>query len=119
MAFPSVDTGIQSIFGRAYATWFLSGGKSGKEPFKELKDLMDLWRRGYAAAETDRIAIGKQWWQQAVDTCLQIGCLSNTLASYGLHIANTKLSNVPQRYIDNQLLPTSVNSYPMTFFFKS
>src|SRR5262249_16191316 len=68
-AFPS----NRNELGSDYVAWFSSNGAKGREPFKELKDLMDLWNRAYIAPEVDRIRMGKQWWAQAVDLALQIG----------------------------------------------
>ena len=47
---------------------------------------MDLWRKGFAATEAERVRIGKEWWQRAADQCLQIGVVSRSLSQYGIHL---------------------------------
>lgn len=81
---------------------------------------MDLFREGFAATDTEeRIAIGKQWWQQAADLCLQIGCVGQTLAHYGTYCAKANVGNVPDRYINGEPLFPMFNSWPMTFYYAS
>ena len=79
---------------------------------------MQLWRRGYAAAtESDRTAIGQQWWARAADLCLQIGIVKADLTIYGAYAANKKLGNVPRRVV-NGLPPTNtLNALPFTFYY--
>jgi peptide/nickel transport system substrate-binding protein len=118
VAFPFVTNNYPAMLGLPYARWFHSNGREGMEPFPELKELMALWRRGYAAATDDeRIAIGKQWWTRAADLCLQIGIVKADLVIYGAYAASTKLRNVPRRVV-NALPPTNMlNAMPFTFFY--
>jgi peptide/nickel transport system substrate-binding protein len=119
VAFPYVTNNYPAMLGRPYAQWFHSNGAAGTEPFPDLKELMQLWRRGYAApTERERIAIGKQWWLRAADLCLQIGIVKGDLVNYGAYIANEKLMNVPRRVV-NALPPTNLlNALPFTFFYR-
>jgi peptide/nickel transport system substrate-binding protein len=119
VAFPYVTNNYPAMLGLPFAQWFHSNGAAGTEPFPELKELMQLWRRGYAAAtERERIAIGKQWWLRAADLCLQIGIVKGDLAVYGAYVANEKLSNVPRRVV-SALPPTNtLNALPFTFYYR-
>jgi len=119
LAFPYVTNNYPAMLGLPYARWFHSNGAAGTEPFPELKELMQLWRRGYAAiTESERIELGKQWWTRAADLCLQIGIVKADLAIYGAYTANDKLVNVPARVV-NALPPTNtLNALPLTFFYR-
>ena len=119
VAFPFVTNNYPAMLGLPYARWFHSNGRAGTEPFADLKDLMELWRSGYAAVtESRRVAIGKQWWARAADLCLQIGVVKADLVIYGAYAASTKLGNVPRRVV-NALPPTNtLNALPFTFFYR-
>jgi peptide/nickel transport system substrate-binding protein len=117
MAFPST-LAYAGLNGILYAQWFQSNGTRGKEPYRELRDLMDLWRKGFAAAEADRIRIGKEWWQRAADQCLQIGVVSRSLSQYGIHLVKNGLGNVPERTLSSTVIGTPLNALPMTFYWK-
>jgi peptide/nickel transport system substrate-binding protein len=113
-AFPSTAPEL----GSDYALWFQTGGAKGVEPFKDLKDLMDLWNRAYAAPEADRIKMGKDWWTKAVDIQLQIGVIGADLAVYGFHYAKNTLGNVPQRVINAATMNSPRQALPQTFYYK-
>jgi peptide/nickel transport system substrate-binding protein len=114
---PFVTNNYQGGIGIPYAKWFQSGGKDGKEPFAELKALMDVWRRGYAAPEAQRIELGKQFWKMNVEQVFLIGVMGMGLVDYGLHLAKTNLGNVPDRYVNAQVMKTPSNALPMTFYY--
>ena len=101
-----------------YNDWYNSGGQRGTEPFKELKDLMALWDRGYTSSETERVNIGKQWWTQMADTCLQIGIVGAALSSYGVRIHKNNVENVPARTISSATFGSPRQALPQSYFFK-
>ena len=101
-----------------FLKWFQSNGKDGKEPFAELKSLYDVWRRGFAAPESQRIELGKQFWQMNVDQAFLIGVMGMGLVDYGLHLSKTTLVNVPDRYVNAQVIKTPSNALPMTFYYR-
>jgi peptide/nickel transport system substrate-binding protein len=101
-----------------YNDWFNSGGTKGTEPFKELKDLMTLWQKGYSQADAERIATGKDWFKQAADICLEIGIIGADLASYGVRLAKNNVENVPGRTISSAVLGSPRQSLPQSYFYK-
>jgi len=115
---PFVTNNYQGGTGIPYAKWFQSNGKDGKEPFAELKSLYDVWRRGFAAPESQRIELGKQFWQMNVDQAFLIGVMGMGLVDYGLHLSKTTLVNVPDRYVNAQVIKTPSNALPMTFYYR-
>ena len=119
VAFPYVTNNYPAMLGLPYARWFHSNGTAGVAPFADLRELMQLWRRGYAAAnESERTTIGKQWWARAADLCLQIGVVKADLVNYGAYVASRRLANVPRRVI-NGLPPTNtLNALPFTFYYR-
>ena len=114
-AFPSDPYSYTGLNGIPYAKWFISNGQAGTEPFPDLKALMELWRKGFAAPEAERIKIGKEWWAKSADLCLQIGCVAQTLIAYGIHLTKTNVGNVPAR-VDPTL--AMMDALPMTFYYR-
>jgi peptide/nickel transport system substrate-binding protein len=110
--------GFSAIMGTPYANWMRTGGAQGKEPFPALKQFMELWARGYASPEKERIEIGKEINRQFVDQVFGIGLIGQGLASYGVRYAKTSLGNVPGRIINANTVRTSMNAHPMTFYYK-
>jgi peptide/nickel transport system substrate-binding protein len=110
--------GFSALMGSPYAQWWRSGGAQGKEPFASLKQLMQLWDRGYSAPERERIAIGKEINQLYVDQVFGIGLISQGLTSYGLRYAKTNIGNMPGRIVNAIGIRTTMNAHPMTFYFK-
>jgi peptide/nickel transport system substrate-binding protein len=110
--------GFSAIMGTPYANWMRTGGAQGKEPFPALKQLMELWAKGYASPEKERIDIGKEINRQFVDQVFGIGLIGQGLTSYGVRYAKTSLGNVPGRIVNAITVRTSMNAHPMTFFYK-
>jgi ABC-type transport system substrate-binding protein len=123
---PFLDSGLVFpsnnlyLIGNKYANWFNNGpGPDAEEPFPELKEIMELWRRGYGASEEDRIATGKEIWTKASDIVLQIGVVGGGFTIYGFHLASNKLANIPQRVIGAQYLGYPRQGAPQTYYFTS
>jgi peptide/nickel transport system substrate-binding protein len=110
--------GFSAILGAPYAAWMRTEGRQGKEPFPALRQLMELWARGFAAPEKERIEIGKEVVRMHVDQVFTIGLIGQGLTSYGVRYAKTTLGNVPGRIVNGIGIRTSLNALPMTFFFK-
>jgi peptide/nickel transport system substrate-binding protein len=110
--------GFSAIMGAPYAAWNRSGGRQGKEPFPELKELMALWDKGYASPEKERIEIGKQIHQKFVDNVFSIGLIGQGLTSYGVRYSKNTLGNVPGRIVNAIGIRTTLNALPMTFYYK-
>jgi peptide/nickel transport system substrate-binding protein len=104
------------LIGIPYAKWSLSGGRAGKEPFAELKALMELWQRGYTARGAERIRIGKEILMTHVDQVFSIGILAMGLSQYGIHLARNDLGNVPDRVVNSVSIRSLAR--PQTFYFK-
>ncbi len=100
-----------------YNAWFNDNAK-GTEPFKELKDLMAAWQKDYGMPDAERIAAGKQWFQQAADICLQIGIIGADLGSYGIRLAKNGVENIPGRTLSTGVLGSPKQVLPQTFFYK-
>jgi len=101
-----------------YTDWFRSNGAKGTEPFKELKDLMALWTKGFTSADADRVQIGKQWFAQAADIVLQIGIIGADISSYGLRLSKSNVENVPGRAISTGVTASPVDVLPQHYFYK-
>jgi peptide/nickel transport system substrate-binding protein len=112
------QVGFAQIMGKAFAVWEATGGKQGKEPFPAMKQLMELWNRGVNAPEKERIEIGKEVTRMHVDQVFTISLVGQDLSSYGLRLAKTNLGNVPARILNSNVLSTTLNAHPMTFYWK-
>lgn len=113
--FPSSFMGFSGVFGPPYIRWFLSDGRQGKEPPPKMREVMELWRKGYTALDEERVTIGKRMYEILVDEVFGIGLLGSGLGSYGVSVAKEELANVPARVANVLVAPG--NTYPMTFYF--
>jgi peptide/nickel transport system substrate-binding protein len=113
--FPSSFMGFSGAFGPPYIRWFLSGGEEGSEPPAKMREVMELWRKGFAAPDAERVPIGKKMYEVLVDEVFGIGLLGSGLGSYGVYVAKTNLGNVPARHTN--VLSAPGNTFPMTFYF--
>jgi peptide/nickel transport system substrate-binding protein len=109
--------GFSQIMGVPYSTWYNSGGKQGKEPPAIVKQAMDLLVKGRTASDSERINIGKQLFQIAIDNVFNIGLVAQDLTS-GIRIAKTTLGNVPERTLNANTLLSPGGAMPQTFYFK-
>jgi peptide/nickel transport system substrate-binding protein len=113
-----IGGGFSAIMGVPYAQWINSGGKQGKEPFAEIKQAMELLERGKAGSNADeRIRIGKELTQLAVDQVFAIGLVSAELTN-GIRIAKNTMGNIPARFANSLLVTSPVTAMPQTYYFK-
>ena len=110
--------GFAQIMGVPFAQWIQSGGKQGKEPFPELKQLADLVEKGKTQAEKDRVETGKEAFRQHIDNVFTLGIVTSSLVSGGVRLAKTTMANVPARVINSNTLLSVVNASPQTFYYK-
>jgi peptide/nickel transport system substrate-binding protein len=110
--------GFSAIMGVPYAAWYNSGGKTGKEPPAVIKQAMDLLTKGRTGvSEQERVDIGKQLFQIAIDNVFNIGIVVRDLTG-GIRIAKTNLGNVPGRVLNANSLNSPMGAMPQTFYFK-
>jgi peptide/nickel transport system substrate-binding protein len=113
-----IGGGYSAIMGIPFAQWINSGGAQGTEPFKEMKDQIALWQKGFASPEADRITIGKQLQANFADQVFAIGIITQDLSNYGVRIQKSNLENVPGRFVNLSLFNPTVNALPQTWYFK-
>ncbi len=113
-----IGGGFSAIMGPPYAQWINSGGKQGVEPFKEMKDAIDLFNKGRTVATADeRVQIGKDLTKLAVDNVFSIGIVSADLTA-GIRIAKNTMGNIPARFLNANVLLSPVTAMPQTYYFK-
>jgi peptide/nickel transport system substrate-binding protein len=115
---PFDTTNYPGMIGIPYAQWLQSGGRSGREPFAELKQAFDLWKKGYASPESGRNEAGRDIYKLAADQVFSIGVVGMGLVSYGIHLVKTNVGNVPERYISSNMTKAPAIALPQTFYFK-
>ena len=114
--FPSSMDGLSGVLGPPYVRWFQTGGREGKEPPPRMREVMDLWRRGYVTLdEAERTAMGARIHSIIIEEAFVIGLLRGGIATYGMYVAKTNLGNVPARVVN--AMTGTLNMYPMTFYF--
>jgi peptide/nickel transport system substrate-binding protein len=110
--------GFSAIMGVPYAAWHNSGGKQGKEPPAVIKQALDLLTKGRTGvSEQERVEIGKQLFQLAIDNVFNIGIVGRDLTQ-GIRIAKTNLGNVPGRTLNANATLSPGGAMPQTFYFK-
>jgi peptide/nickel transport system substrate-binding protein len=114
--FPSNTTTAGGI---QFAKWYLSNGKEGKEPPPYLKELYDLFRKGFGLPEQERIPVGKRIWEIVTDNVISFGVVGLSPAAQGIRVAKTNMGNVPSRMYNSPDGKTPGISRPATFYFKS
>jgi peptide/nickel transport system substrate-binding protein len=113
-----IGGGFSAIMGPPYAQWINSGGKLGVEPFKEMKDAIDLFNKGRTVATADeRLQIGKDLTKLAVDNVFSIGIVSADLTA-GIRIAKNTMGNIPARFLNANVLLSPVTAMAQTYYFK-
>jgi peptide/nickel transport system substrate-binding protein len=113
-----IGGGFSAIMGPPFAQWINTTGRQGTEPFKEMKDAIDLFNKGRTVATADeRIQIGKDLTKLAVDNVFSIGIVSADLTA-GIRIAKNTMGNIPARFQASNVLLTPVTAMPQTYYFK-
>ena len=113
-----IGGGFSAIMGPPFAQWINTGGKQGTEPFKEMKDAIDLFNKGRTVATADeRIQVGKDLTKLAVDNVFSIGIVSADLTA-GIRIAKNTMGNIPARFLNANVLLSPVTAMAQTYYFK-
>jgi peptide/nickel transport system substrate-binding protein len=114
--FPSNTTSSGGIL---FARWYLSNGKEGKEPPPYLKEIYELFRKGFGLPEAERIPVGKRIWELVTDNVISFGIVGLSPAAQGIRVAKNNLGNVPSRQYNSPDGKSPGISRPVTFYFKS
>jgi peptide/nickel transport system substrate-binding protein len=118
---PTVTNNYSGMIGIPYAKWFASGGKAGVEPTESvqlLKTVMEMYRKGLSAKDTERIRLGQELYKMHANQVWSIGIVGFGISIYGVYVASNKLRNVPVRVVNTQLMKTPSNTHPMTFYYE-
>jgi peptide/nickel transport system substrate-binding protein len=107
-----------SALGPKYGLWFASGGQQGTEPTGAMRQVMDLWRKGFTVPDKERVDIGKQIWKTALDDVWLISVVTNSPASQGVRVVKNNMGNIPERQWNSAVSDNPSIAHPETFFFK-
>lgn len=113
--FASSMDGFSASYGPPFVRWFQTRGREGTEPPADLREVMELWHKGFTAPEAERDGLGKQIFKILVEQVIAIGLVGGGIGDMGLFVARTNLGNVPARVVN--ALPGPLNTFPMTFYF--
>jgi peptide/nickel transport system substrate-binding protein len=108
-----------SALGPKFGLWFSSAGQQGTEPTGPVRQVMDLWRKGFTVPDKERVDIGKQIWKTALDDVWLISVVTNSPASQGVRVVKNNVGNTPERQWNSAVSDNPSIAHPETFFFKS
>lgn len=108
-----------SAMGPNSGKWWQSGGKLGTKPEGDLLKQLELLNEGKGKPADQRIAIGKQILQLAVDNNWVIGTVGVSPALLGVAIIGNNFGNVPDLVTGSTPGQTPGNARPEQFFLKS
>jgi len=103
--------------GTLYATWYSSGGTSGKKPDDpELLKAYDMLRKGSGLESAERNKLGQELKKVIVDQQWVIGTVGFTP---DLRVRSNKIGNSPERLAWKTRNRTPGNTHPSTYYFKA
>jgi peptide/nickel transport system substrate-binding protein len=108
-----------SAMGPLYGKWWQSAGKIGVKPEGELLKQLELLEQAKGVSAEQRIGIGKEIIQLAVDNVWVIGTVGVSPALLGVVIQSNKLGNVPDSVVGSTPGQTPGNARPTLYYFKS
>ncbi|MGC9064437.1 MAG: ABC transporter substrate-binding protein, partial [bacterium] len=99
-----------------WAQWYVTGGKAGEEPPKELKDLLKLWEKMQTTlSDKERIKLGQEILKSNEENLWTIGTVG--LAPQPI-IAKNNLRNIPEKGLWGYDHLRTYPYFPAQFFFK-
>ena len=101
--------------GAPYATWWVSGGKDGKEPPPEVLKLMQLATTGREKTEDERAEIGKQITTLQAENQWYIGFVADVPI---VHVVSANMGNFSEAMVYSDPMATPTNGFPEAFFFR-
>ena len=114
-----VPSNITSAGVILFANLYLSNGKEGKEPPPYLKEVYELFRKGFGLPEQERVPVGKRIWEIVTDNVISFGIVGLSPAAQGIRVARNNLGNVPSRQYNSPDGKSPGISRPVTFYLKS
>ena len=110
---------VNSSGGPLYGRWFQSGGAEGREPPPRMQELMAKFLKAFGVPEAERVQLGKEIWQIALDEVYAIGTVGLSPAAGGTRIVKTGMGNVPAGQYNSPDGKTPGVTRPATFFWKA
>lgn len=101
-----------------YGAWFASSGMRGKEPPAPMRQVMDLYKRGFTVPFEERVELGKQIWRIHLDEVWHLGVVGQAGAVMGVRVVSKRMGNIPDRQANLNTYKPPALSRPQTFFFK-
>ena len=108
-----------SSYGPLFGQWFVTNGAQGKEPPPRMKEMMQMWRRGFGVPQAERVALGKEIWKIMAEEVWAIGLIGLSPAVSGVRVVKNKLGNVPERQIFSNDGMTPGITRPETYYWKA
>ena len=101
-----------------YGAWFASSGTRGKEPPAAMRQVMEMYKRGFTVPPEERVELGKQIWRIHLDEVWHLGVVGQSAAMMGIRVASDRMGNIPDRQANLNTYKPPAISRPQTFFFK-
>jgi peptide/nickel transport system substrate-binding protein len=116
MWFVPYNVAWETTWAPQWAWWYRSGGKSGKEPPREAKRLLQLWEKMLTTTnEAQRISLGKEILRSQAKNLWTIGTVGLTPKPI---LVRENLRNIPEKGLYAWDFYYGVHYNPEQFFFK-
>ncbi|MGQ9632385.1 MAG: ABC transporter substrate-binding protein [bacterium] len=108
-----------SRFAPLCGLWYESGGKSGVEPWGDLKRVVDLYERAKVTIdEMEKIRLAQEILRINAENVWSIGTVGLIPSTMALGVAKNNFRNVPEVAISDVILMSPGNTDPPQYFFK-
>lgn len=99
-----------------YSVWYTSGGKSGEEPPKEVKQIIEIWEQVKSETNRDRRdKLFRRIFDIHREQLYMIGTVGELPQPF---VVKNNFRNVPDGLVWDDLLQSPANAYPEQFFIK-
>ena len=99
-----------------YGQWYASGGKTGEEPPKEIKQIYELWEKAKSSTDLkERDRLVKEIIRIHRNNIWYIGTVGEHPR---LVVVKNNLRNVPENLLCETILNHPANAYPEQFYFE-
>ena len=83
-----------------------------------MRQVMELYRRGFTVPLEERVELGRQIWRIHLDEVWHLGVVGQSGAMMGVRVVSNRMGNIPDRQANLNTYKPPALSRPQTFFFK-
>ena len=87
-------------------------------PPAAMRQVMDLYKRGFTVPLEERVGMGKEIWRIHLDEVWHLGVAGQAGSVLGVRVVSNRMGNIPDRQANLNTCKPPAISRPQTFFFK-